>query len=83
MAAVKREGSLAPLGERNFAWYFSSRLVNTLGAMMANIALTFAVLDIKPRRVHQSVSGFADLAQRDRGVFPPEAVRFDGPGTSD
>ena len=41
MASVRREGSLAPLGERNFAWYFSSRLVNTLGAMMANIALTF------------------------------------------
>ncbi|CAM3685100.1 MFS transporter [Nocardioides zeicaulis] len=42
-------GSLAPLAERNFAWYFSSRLVNTLGAMMANIALTFAVLDIDGR----------------------------------
>ncbi len=51
MAAVSREGSLAPLGERNFAWYFSSRLVNTLGAMMANIALTFAVLDIDGRAV--------------------------------
>lgn len=48
---MKREGSLAPLGERNFAWYFSSRLVNTLGAMMANIALTFAVLDIDGRAI--------------------------------
>ncbi|MCF6379646.1 MFS transporter [Nocardioides KLBMP 9356] len=44
-------GSLAPLRERNFAWYFSSRLVNTTGAMMANIALTFAVLDIDGRAV--------------------------------
>ena len=44
-------GSLAPLGQRNFAWYFSSRLVNTLGAMMANIALTFAVLDIDGRAI--------------------------------
>ena len=38
--------ALAPLRNRNFAWYFASRLVNTLGTMMANIALTFAVLDI-------------------------------------
>ena len=48
---MSREGSLAPLGERNFAWYFCSRLVNTLGAMMANIALTFAVLDIDGRAI--------------------------------
>ncbi len=51
MASLSREGSLAPLGERNFAWYFFSRLVNTLGAMMANIALTFAVLDIDGRAI--------------------------------
>ncbi len=48
---MTRTGSLAPLGEPNFAWYFSSRLVNTLGAMMANIALTFAVLDIDGRAI--------------------------------
>lgn len=36
----------APLRERSFAWYFASRSVNTLGVMMANIALAFAVLDI-------------------------------------
>ena len=48
---MRTTGSLAPLGERNFAWYFSSRLVNTLGAMMANIALTFAVLDIDGRAI--------------------------------
>ncbi len=48
---MTRSSSLAPLGERNFAWYFSSRLVNTLGAMMANIALTFAVLDIDARAI--------------------------------
>lgn len=48
---MSRSASLAPLGERNFAWYFSSRLVNTLGAMMANIALTFAVLDIDGRAI--------------------------------
>lgn len=35
-----------PLRQRNFAWYFASRFVNTLGNMMATIALTFAVLDI-------------------------------------
>ena len=38
--------SFAPLRNRNFAWYFSSRFVNTLGNMMSNIALAFAVLDI-------------------------------------
>ena len=48
---MRREGALAPLGEHNFAWYFSSRLVNTLGVMMANIALTFAVLDIDGRAI--------------------------------
>ena len=39
--------SLAPLRNRSFAWYFASRLVNTFGTMMANIALAFAVLDIE------------------------------------
>ena len=39
-------GVVAPLRNRNFAWYFASRFVNTFGRMMANIALAFAVLDI-------------------------------------
>lgn len=46
---MEREGwrvALAPLRERNFRWYFASRSVNVAGSMMANIALTFAVLDI-------------------------------------
>ena len=38
--------ALAPLRNRNFAWYFASRFSNTLGSMMAGIALTFAVLDL-------------------------------------
>ena len=38
--------SLTPLRNGNFAWYYGSRFVNTLGNMMANIALAFAVLDI-------------------------------------
>ncbi len=38
--------SFAPLRERNFAWYFTSRFSNTLGSMMAGVALTFAVLDL-------------------------------------
>jgi MFS family permease len=38
--------AIAPLRNRNFAWYFASRFVNTLGTMMASIALAFAVLDI-------------------------------------
>ena len=39
--------SLAPLRNRTFRWYFASRTTNTLGTMMANLALTFAVLDIE------------------------------------
>jgi MFS family permease len=38
--------SFAPLREQNFAWYYASRFTNTLGSMMAGIALTFAVLDL-------------------------------------
>jgi MFS family permease len=38
--------SFAPLRDRNFGWYFASRFSNTLGSMMASIALTFAVLDL-------------------------------------
>ncbi len=38
--------SFAPLRERSFAWYFASRFSNTLGSMMAGVALTFAVLDL-------------------------------------
>jgi MFS family permease len=38
--------ALAPLRERNFAWYFAARFVNVAGSMMATIALSFAVLDI-------------------------------------
>lgn len=38
--------SLAPLRERNFAWYYASRIVSTAGSMMAGVALAFAVLEI-------------------------------------
>ena len=38
--------AVGPLRERNFAWYYASRFANTLGSMMAGIALTFAVLDL-------------------------------------
>jgi MFS family permease len=43
---VKWTDSVAPLRERNFRWYFGSRFVNTLGNMMAGVALAFAVLEI-------------------------------------
>jgi len=39
-------GPLSPLRERNFRRYFFSRVVNTLGSMMAGVALAFAVLDM-------------------------------------
>lgn len=37
---------LAPLRDRQFAWYYASRTTNTLGNMMAGVALAFAVLDL-------------------------------------
>jgi MFS family permease len=38
--------ALAPLRERNFAWFFASQFVNISGSMMAGIALAFAILEI-------------------------------------
>ena len=38
--------ALAPLRDRRFAWYYSGRLMSTIGSMMAPIALAFGVLDI-------------------------------------
>ncbi|MBA3310576.1 MAG: MFS transporter [Nocardioidaceae bacterium] len=38
--------ALTPLRDRRFAWYYSGRLVSTIGSMIAPIALTFAVLDL-------------------------------------
>jgi MFS family permease len=38
--------SLVPLRAANFRWYFLSRFANTLGGMMAGVALAFAVLAI-------------------------------------
>lgn len=46
MSAVSRHSALAPLRERNFRWYFLSRLVNLSGTTMAPIALAFAVLEV-------------------------------------
>ena len=43
---MKWPDQLTPLRERQFAWYYTARLVSTLGSMMAPVALTFAVLDI-------------------------------------
>jgi len=40
------KASFAPLRERNFAWYYASRFVDTLGTRMAGVALAFAVLGI-------------------------------------
>ena len=40
------KAAFAPLRNRNFAWYYASRFVDTLGSNMAHIALAFAVLEI-------------------------------------
>ena len=38
--------ALAPLRERNFAWFFGSQFVNISGSMMAGVALAFAILEV-------------------------------------
>lgn len=38
--------SLAPMRERNFAWYFGSRFADHLGTTTAGVALAFAVLAV-------------------------------------
>jgi MFS family permease len=43
---VSWKGSLAPLANRNFGWYYASRFVDTIGTSMGMIALAFAVLDV-------------------------------------
>ena len=43
---MKWAESFVPLRERNFAWFYASRVVNTAGSMMAGVALAFAILDI-------------------------------------
>jgi MFS family permease len=41
-----RGAALTTLRERNFRWYFVSRLVNGAGSTMGGIALAFAVLEV-------------------------------------
>lgn len=38
--------ALDALRHGSFGWFFASRFVNTLGLMMSNVALAFAVLDV-------------------------------------
>ncbi|KAA1418874.1 MFS transporter [Nocardioides humilatus] len=38
--------ALAPLRDRRFRWYFSSRAVDLLGDIMGSVALVFAVLEV-------------------------------------
>lgn len=39
--------SFAPLRNGNFAWYYASRFIDTVGTSMGMIALAFAVLDLE------------------------------------
>jgi Transmembrane secretion effector len=43
---VRWPDALTPLHDRRFAWYFSGRVVSTIGSVMAPVALAFAVLDL-------------------------------------
>lgn len=39
-------GSLAPLRDQRFRWYFAARLVDNAGGAMGHLALAFAVLEV-------------------------------------
>lgn len=43
---MSRHDALAPLRQRDFGWYFASRVADTLGTMMSSVALAFAVLEV-------------------------------------
>ena len=43
---MSTSGGHGPLRERHFRLYFASRIVNLMGALMAPVALAFAVLQI-------------------------------------
>ena len=44
--ATGDHSALAPLREPNFRYYFLSRLINSVGGVMAGVALAFAVLEV-------------------------------------
>lgn len=43
---MNRRERTSPLRNRNFAWYYASRVLHGFGAPMATVALAFAVLDL-------------------------------------
>ena len=68
------EGLGGPLREKNFRWYFASRFVNTLGNMMANVALAFAVLEITDSATALGQVLAAPTIPLPRAELPAEAV---------
>ena len=47
------------------------------------LQMTLSVVCVKRQRGDQCVGGVADLAERDRRVFPPEAAGSGGPRRDD
>ena len=82
--AACEEAEFVELAATGFEMGTTRSLVTSLGALKDGggaLQVTVAVLGIKRQRAHQRVGGVADLAQRDRRVFPPTAAPFGGPRT--
>ena len=75
------EGQSVKVTAAGFAMGATCLLVANLGALQDGgdvFQIGAAGLDIKRQRSDQRVGGVADLAQRERWVFPPAAVRSGG-----
>ena len=86
MHAAREEAQGVQATAAGFAMGATCLLVARLGALQDgadSFEVGGAVGDIKRQRSDQRVGGVADLTQRDRRVFPPEAARSGGPRTND
>ena len=61
----------------------SIAVLRTLQDGAGTFQVTLPVVGVKRQRSDQCVGGVADLAERDRRVFPPEAARSGGPRRDD
>lgn len=81
MHVAREEAQGVQATAAGFAMGATCLLVASLGALQDGgdaLQVGGAVFDIKRERSDQRVGGVADLAQRDRWVFPPEAARSGG-----
>ena len=83
---AREEGQGVKATAAGFAMGATCLLVARVGALQDDgdaFQVGGAGLDIKRQRSDQRVGGVADLAQRERRVFPPAAARSGGLRTND